>query len=520
MNQVGHIFAKDARHLRWEIAISLALTAGFAWFYPYNFMPHTWIDQRHAAYPEMLGIFGGMLIALAPVAWWVLMTRLIHTENLVGDRQWWVTKPYEWGDLLVAKLLSVAAFVVAPLFLAESVMLAIGGFKPFEYLPSLGFNLLLTVCLVLLPLMAIAVVSSSFARMTLTILGIAVAVVVLVMVAVQVAHGYAFAAPMGLWIDLVIVVSGLVAAIVWQYAQRRVWIARGLLGFTVVLLGVAVCLASTSVEIGMQYPRRDAPLHLTYDAGSPEKTFTQDTGAHRLGLTVPVVVSGIAQDALVNLDSVQVTAVAPDGSHWTSEWESLWGARYDASSKSELLPIQVSDEFYTKEKSEPLTLQLRFAVSRMHRVGRTSISLPTGEIVVPGFGICTPDVLLHGDIGNLNCRAALRQPDLTLIGVQWSDQECMYRTPDSAPVSGDGWAGEASPALAEFGLSPVFGINLSLSNGTRLDSHGGNQGTRYLCPGTPVTFTRYALVGRSEYDVTFADYHAPTMPFAMTLQLH
>ena len=96
----------------------------------------------------------------------------------------------------------------------------------------------------------------------------------------------------------------------------------------------------------------------------------------------------------------------------------------------------------------------------------------------------------------------------------------MYRTPDSAPVSGDGWAGEASPALAEFGLSPVFGINLSLSNGTRLDSRGGNQGTRYLCPGTPVTFTRYALVGRSEYDVTFADYHAPTMPFAMTLQLH
>jgi hypothetical protein len=515
MNQVGHIFAKDARHLRWEIGISLALTAGFAWFYPYNFMPHSWIDQRHAAYPATLGVIGGFLIALAPVAWWVLMTRLIQTESLVGDRQWWITKPYEWGDLLVAKLLFVAAFVVAPLFLAELAMLAIGGFKPYEHLPSLGFNLLWTVWLIVLPLMAVATVTASFGKTTLTILGIAVAAVALEVV-LQFSRGTGFTAPAGPWIAFMVGVCVVAAAIVWQYATRRVWIARGLLVLMVALVGALLCVSCTSAAISLQYPRGNAPLQLAYDAGDHSMTMSTNAGNHQVGVSVPVNVSGIGQDTLVNLDSVQVTAAAPDGAHWSSEWEPLWGARYGDSDKSETLPIQLGEDFFDKEKSQPLTLHLRFAVSRMHKVAQTSMTLGDAEFAVPEFGICSPNDYRHnGEITDVTCRAALRQPNLTLVAVQWSDSWCRDRAPDAAYVRGEGWAGEAAPAPAEFGLSPVFQINFSLSNGQKPDGHGGNNGTRYLCAGSTMTLTRYALAGRSEYDVTFEDYRIPPMPALM-----
>lgn len=44
------------------------------------------------------------MIIPALILFWVFLTlRVVHGETLVGDRQWWVTKPYEWWKLLLAK---------------------------------------------------------------------------------------------------------------------------------------------------------------------------------------------------------------------------------------------------------------------------------------------------------------------------------------------------------------------------------------------------------------------------------
>jgi len=34
---------------------------------------------------------------------------VVHAESLVGDRQFWITRPYEWKKLLTAKALSAPA---------------------------------------------------------------------------------------------------------------------------------------------------------------------------------------------------------------------------------------------------------------------------------------------------------------------------------------------------------------------------------------------------------------------------
>jgi hypothetical protein len=51
-------------------------------------------------------------------------------------------------------------------------------------------------------------------------------------------------------------------------------------------------------------------------------------------------------------------------------------------------------------------------------------------------------------------------------------------------------------------------LNDVLSNATKME--GNKTESRYLCPGTPVTFTEYNLVGRTQYDFTIPDFRFPS----------
>jgi hypothetical protein len=90
MKQVLHIFAKDSRQFWPEILISLALLSAFVWVYPRSWLSgnSTYAVAGGAVVPALLeGFLGGILKVLIPVSWWLLIARVIHTEALVGDRQ-------------------------------------------------------------------------------------------------------------------------------------------------------------------------------------------------------------------------------------------------------------------------------------------------------------------------------------------------------------------------------------------------------------------------------------------------
>jgi len=102
MRQVIHIFKKDIRHHWPEIALSLAIVAVFM-----AYQPRIWTDR-----PMQLRFFRGLinfLPVLMILSWVFLIVRLVQGESLVGDRQFWITRPYEWHKLLAAKLLSIQA---------------------------------------------------------------------------------------------------------------------------------------------------------------------------------------------------------------------------------------------------------------------------------------------------------------------------------------------------------------------------------------------------------------------------
>ena len=78
MRQTLHILAKDVRCLTYEIVVTLALVATYAYF--------------HVARPPFFFTDIGTEFML-PIAGWVLIARLIHAEALPGTRQFWLTRP-------------------------------------------------------------------------------------------------------------------------------------------------------------------------------------------------------------------------------------------------------------------------------------------------------------------------------------------------------------------------------------------------------------------------------------------
>ncbi len=98
MTQILHIFRKDARRHWPEILVSLVLIAVFVWY-----QPRKWTGQA-ISIRFVAGLLN-ILPALLVLSWAFLIARLVQGELLVGDRQFWITRPYDWYKLLASKLL-------------------------------------------------------------------------------------------------------------------------------------------------------------------------------------------------------------------------------------------------------------------------------------------------------------------------------------------------------------------------------------------------------------------------------
>jgi hypothetical protein len=147
MNQVWNIFRKDARHHWLSIATSLALLLAFAWFDVRSWSRFDGALATGMA-TDVLFFFGsqmlpGLVNVLLPLSWIFLIVRVVQGELLVGDRQFWVTRPYDWKQLLAAKLLFVLAFINLPFLCMGAFLLARAGFPPTHYLVGLLWTQLL-----------------------------------------------------------------------------------------------------------------------------------------------------------------------------------------------------------------------------------------------------------------------------------------------------------------------------------------------------------------------------------------
>jgi hypothetical protein len=488
MSQILHIFKKDARHLWPEILISLALTATFV---RVSFGGVSNFNGGSSS--NLLPLFASMLAALVPVGWWVLTARLIHDESLVGESQFWVTRPYQWQELLTAKALFLVAFLYLPICIAQVVLLAGAGFHPSVYLPGLFYNLVLLTGVLVLPITAIATVTSNFARLVLTLLG-AVAYLALIMWALNFVHPtgqLGFPNPYEDKLTFSLFFLVFLVVIVLQYATRRTWRSRGLL-LVLPFLAIACSLAWPIKTIARHlYPPLAAaeppPVLLTLDPDPDRQNSVNPSHERtRIDLYLPLTVSSISSDSAVQNQAVQVSIESPNGLRWQSKWQNV-SKYYRPDTSRSFIDIPINEQFFDRVKSTPVTVTLTFALIQLH-VG-TSVTSQTGDqdFTLAG-GICSFPTPFSS---YPECRFAMTGPELAFVTSRWTDGPCPQTAPSAVPgTPASTWVGTIDPSPAEFGIDPVKMKPLVFPYPP--DTRHPNS----ICPGTPITASPYSVVRR------------------------
>ncbi len=255
MKQILNILRKDLRRFWREIAASLALLATYSW----NDVRGWSGDQNSGVGYDVIGalfaqrFLSGLVAALLPVAWAFLIVRVVQGEALVGDRQFWVTRPYEWKKLLVAKALFVVLTIILPLLLADFLLLAKAGFPPTHYIAGLLWMQLLLSLILILPMATLATVTASVVQTILAILGVALYGIGVGAVA-SVIPSSSFSGPVGS-IEATLLIATCVVVIFWQYARRKTAAARWLIAALALVADLLLVATPYNAIVSREFPR-------------------------------------------------------------------------------------------------------------------------------------------------------------------------------------------------------------------------------------------------------------------------
>jgi len=484
MKQVLHIFWKDVRLYWIEILASLSVSTLFVWLYPIS-----WGDSPTISVwpwvPEATAV-------LLPVSWLVLITRVIHAESLVGQRQFWITRPYLWPQLLAAKVLFISAFVCVPFALAQCLLLREAGLHPLSHIAGVFYNTLMAIGIAVLPMAYLAAVTSNFGKTLLAVLGLILFVggVAYLSSIVPTSGSIDFLTEL----SFVAAVSVFVAVLLIQYSRRSTSVSWALLGALSVTFGAMALAAPAEWEVKAVYPEHVAatgPRLSLRPIGGTTFTTTSDTVDPReVTVGFPIEVTGIAPDSAVRVDDARVRFTSANGVRWVSYWQGATGT-WTAGDPNGVVSLKVSRSFYERMKDTPVTVEMSAALTYLKAGTVTRLTLPADRFELPGGSMCR----ISGSWGNdLSCLSPMRQPPLMLIGTRFTSEKCSAAPPSNDGDPGLAWVGTTDTDPAEFGLTSVWETKGWFE---RFSSSNSSQ-EQHLCPGSPLSIVRYNVVSRSQ----------------------
>jgi hypothetical protein len=506
MNQILNILRKDVRHLRLEILASLAVLFLFILIEPRAWMTLYSVASNTAQINSFL----------VCVSWGILIFRLVHAERLAGLNQFWTTRPYEWPKLLAAKGLFVVLFVYTPLALAQFYLLHHAGFSIAANLSSILHNLLLLTCVLILPLVCIAVITTSFGQAALTILGILVAFIGLQLVSsyigsISASFGLPRHAPLFLLpLELAIALLFFATAILLQYSRRVTFKSIPILAAAAVLLILTPELLEGGTAAAGGYAAvPDAPASVTIDTSKRQDFSAFPKNPRTAMYAIPLRYADYAPGVNLSPEAQRYTLTTADGYTWTSDWlDYHTGFNFLAPKDSETSAhtrafIDIPWRIVPHVVDRPISIRIEFLFTQLASDAPYTYSLPNAPHAVPGLGVCALDDAEE----NIYCRAPFGDFGFITASATGGLGPC-DASPDTAPIP--------APPIPETGFligprrqqgSPMPLISPVMVNALHLNAPH-NQPAGYLCPGTPVTFA----VRRSQRRIYLA-----TPPATITL---
>jgi hypothetical protein len=410
MRQILHIFKKDVRRHWPEILVSLVLLGLFLKVillgpdrrYIGTSFPWLWLTAE--SIPPLMGGF-----------WAFLAVRVVQGETLVGDRQWWVTKPYEWWKLLAAKELFLVVFVALPLFFVQLYLLHHAGFPVVSNLLGvlkLQYELL---AMLFLAGVALGCLTRNLWQAVLTVILCLVGVAGVTSLLEKVPnYSMSYAVDGSGEFIGVLESAAIIGAVVWQYARRRTWAARGLILGGLLLNYPVAALTPYRALVEREYPLVEpgaAPAHFAPGTVHPstKKRKNQSASFRDVFLGIPLSVSGIAPGHMVRIDGVRPYGESQGVPKWNPGWQGQ-AAKVWPEAEQTYLTFTVKRSDFESIKTQPLRLQLELALTEFQEADTSDLTLQDGEFPEERLGICHLGERYH--LSMIDCQRPFEAPGL------------------------------------------------------------------------------------------------------------
>lgn len=485
-----HIFRKDLIHLWPETLVVVLLFIAFAAFVPGN-----WQGSPYAPIVQLVSF---LIHLLLPISWLVLISRLIHDENLVGDRQFWTSRPYHWASLLAAKALYLVAFIYLPFLIMQAFLLKQVGLHPTTAIPGLLSNLLLLSAIFIVPVTAIAAVTSNFTRLLLSVIGGILYVLVAFGVAVWAIFERMRPPALNsalLWVVLLFCA----ASLVYQYATRRTQIARVILLATPVILVLVALTLPAAPFISAAYTAKagtgdptlgDFPQQFRPQAASPGALVTFRNEAH---VQIPFSIANADKDSAYRIRGVSAT-FSSGSVHWQSGFiQPEQEQQITAGQPVTAVTIPIPLDIYNQLKDAPADVHLVLATEHLKLDKPQTWNANTPAFDVPGHGRCKFAPLnsdTDAEAAAPACFYALRAPEINFASAKLNMGSCSV--PGSVPAQTRLSQSVNLPNL----FDPVATLPLTFQTGDPNPKHH-----YHLCPGAPISFVSASQNGKIRFEV-------------------
>lgn len=489
MQQMMHIFRKDLRNLWLQIALALLLLAGYVW------------DQtKPARAPEGTDLVSLFVLQyavfLVPLGWWALIVRSVLEEPLVGDRQFWITRPYDWRSLLGAKLVFILISVNLPLFIAQMLFLEHAGYSPVPHMGDLLVMQLYDSVLMILPAFVLTTISGSIARTLFTSLGAVAYVAVLAYFASTRGPDSPSAGNFQGWFSAVVFFTTAVMIVYWQYSQRAITKSRYMLAACALVVPLAMWFTPYNALFARDYPVLsigNVPAAMRLNTSKPPAPKIS-TDADQFEFILPMLAEHITDGVYLRVQTIRIQLQGAQF-HWDSGWKGNYTELFPGDNEFNV-GFDLKRKQFLPLRGGPISLRVSLALTQSATTDSMQV-VAHDEFEIPGIAHCRMD---YHRLSEVSCRAGTQYPAL-LATVAAGASTCP--SGKDRPASFSWFSGsDAGP-----GIDPVQNFNLWFRGpGVALGSENN-----VLCPGTPIVVshiypTRSFRVELPEVQIRLEDY--------------
>jgi hypothetical protein len=457
MRQVLHIFTKDVRRLKYPAALVLAATASFTYAdvrpwaqlspnavmpYAFNAKPLIVPNDTGGTFSESAFVVttgeGGLgssssevsiLPGLLILAWCWLIALVVYTDAIPGDRQFWLTRPYDRRSLWGAKTLFVLAFVNLPIFIAQAVILRVDGLPILPNLPGLLWDHVLITAIITMPVMALAALTRRMTHfVSLFVVGGLVAAG-LAPLFMQI-YAKAFLPSSSGWylegsrlgalnwvedaVGIVAIAAFAVAVLFLQFMRRKTSASR-FVAAAGAIVGIA---AFWFVPWSPVFAVQSQLAQSQGDSVRAELTRPQHSTSPAYGVTdrlnLHFHVAGVPAGTFVACEAATVTVETPSAAIWRSGV--IWlNSRIAQTSDGCQVEALVDNAFFNDNRNRQAHVRSTLYLTVFGDERTASMRLGAEPAAIPDVGICRAMPLADGAPAIL-CRAAFRWPP----GLVWS----------------------------------------------------------------------------------------------------